>query len=68
MIVVQKCSVNPANQEALIEAFADEKSEVFEGAEFVGLPNGCTIAQGSSVMTAKAEIAFRKSDNTWNWV
>ncbi len=51
-----------------ISAFADTKSEVTPSAEFVGLPEGATIEMGSSVMTASGEIAFMKSDGTWNWV
>ena len=51
-----------------IEAFADTKEEVTDGATFVGLPEGATIEMGSSIITANLEIAFKKSDGTWNWV
>lgn len=51
-----------------ISAFADTKAEVTDDAEFVGLPAGATIEMGSSVMTASGELAFMKSDGTWNWV
>jgi hypothetical protein len=48
--------------------FADQKSEVTAGMTIVGLPVGCTLDIGSSVMTAAGDIAFLKSDGTWNWV
>lgn len=51
-----------------ISAFADTKAEVTDSAEFVGLPAGANIEMGSSVMTASGELAFMKSDGTWNWV
>lgn len=51
-----------------ISAFADTKDEVTAGAEFKGLPAGATIEMGSSVLTASGELAFMKSDGTWNWV
>lgn len=50
-----------------ISAFADTKAEI-STATFVGLPAGATIEMGSSVMTAAGELAFMKSDGTWNWV
>lgn len=51
-----------------IEAFADTKAEVDAGDPIVGIPDSYEIEMGSSVMTANGEIAFRKSDGTWNWV
>ena len=51
----------------LISAFADTKAEVATG-DFVGLPKNATIAASSDVMTASGELAFMKSDGTWNWV
>lgn len=51
-----------------VEAFADTKSEVTPTAEFIGLPENASIEQGSSIVTASAEVAFMKSDGTWNWV
>ena len=49
-----------------ISAFADTKEEV-EGGTFVGLPEGAKIEMGSTVLTASGELAFMKSDGTWNW-
>ena len=51
-----------------VTLFADTKDEVTEEAEIIGLPEGATIEMGSCVVTADAEVAFRKSDSTWNWV
>lgn len=68
MILVQECSLNPGTNEAKISAFADTKEEVTEDATFVGLPKDVTIAPGSMILTANADVAFRRSDSTWNWV
>lgn len=51
----------------LISAFADTKSEVASG-DFIGLPEGAEIEIGSDIMTADGEMAFMKSDGTWNWL
>lgn len=51
-----------------ISAFSDTKEEVTSDAVFIGLPEGATIEMGSAVMTASGELAFMKSDGTWNWV
>lgn len=51
-----------------VSLFADTKSEVVPGAQIVGMPVDSTIEMGSSVMTASGELAFMKSDGTWNWV
>lgn len=51
-----------------ISAFADTKEEVTPEAVIVGLPAGATIEMSSSLITAKGEIAFMKSDGEWNWV
>ena len=69
MIYVQKLTNSDSKSGTWkIEAFADTKAEVTPDAEFVGLPEGANIEMGSSVMTANGEIAFMKSDGTWNWV
>lgn len=66
MVQVTSIVINPLTKEATVELFADTKAEV-NSADIVGLPQGVTIASGSSVMTADGDIAFRKSDNTWKW-
>lgn len=67
MIKVQTIENTDADENTFkISAFADTKAEVASGT-FVGLPEGATIEMGSTVMTAKGELAFMKSDGTWNW-
>lgn len=52
-----------------VSLFADTKAEVTaDPADIVGFPKDGTIEMGSSVITASAEVAFMKSDGTWNWV
>ena len=55
------------NNSYLIDAVADTKSEVTSGATYIGLPEGATIEQGSTLMTANWEVATMKSDGTWSW-
>jgi hypothetical protein len=68
MIRVKEISLNTQDKTADVSLFSDTKSEVTPNAEIVGLPSGYTIAQGSSVITASAELAFMKSDGSWSWV
>lgn len=69
MIKVMKITNTDSNaNDYKVELFADTKSEVTSGAEIVGLPEGTQIEIGSSVLTASGELAFMKSDGTWNWV
>lgn len=49
------------------QLFADAKEDVTVGMTIIGKPDG-EMAPGSSVMTAKGEVAFLKSDGTWSWV
>ena len=67
MVIVQKIELNPIDKTATVSLFADAKADVTDDMEITGFPEGYTIAPGSSVMTASAELAFRKSDGTWNW-
>lgn len=53
---------------AEITAFADAKDEVTAGMSIVGLQYGIEPSMGSSVITAAGDVAFLKSDGTWNWV
>lgn len=70
MIKVTKLSLNEMKQLAEVSLFSDTKDEVSTTPvqDIIGFPNGYTIAQGSTVMTADAEVGFMKSDGTWNWV
>lgn len=51
-----------------VSLFADTKEEVSTATEIVGFPEGATIEMGSSILTASGEVAFMKSDGTWNWL
>ena len=67
MIKVQEIKNTDSDSNSyLISAFADTKAEVATGT-FVGLPEGAEIEMGSTVLTASGELAFMKSDGTWNW-
>jgi hypothetical protein len=67
MIICESYSVN-ADGSVKASLFADTKAEVVPGAEIMGLPQGVRMSLGSDVMTAAGEMAFRKSDGTWNWL
>lgn len=68
MIKVTELKNSDANENSfLISAFADTKAEVATG-KFIGLPENAEIEMGSSIMTANGEVAFMKSDGTWNWL
>lgn len=51
-----------------IQAFADTKEEVVPGCQIHNLPADVVIQPGSSIVTADGDVAFYKSDGTWNWV
>lgn len=51
-----------------VEAIADTKEEVDEGAPIIGIPDNYQLEMGSSIMTVDGEIAFLTSDGIWNWV
>ena len=69
MIKVTECvNTDTDGNSYRISAFADTKAEVTSDAKFVGLPTGATIEIGSDLITASGELAFMKSDGTWNWL
>ena len=56
-----------------IKVFADDKSDVPEGAKIDQLtidhlPSDCIIQPGSRIYTANGEFAFVKADGTINWI
>ena len=68
MIIVQEVKNTDSNPNSYkVSLFADTKAEVGVS-PIVGLPENATIEIGSTVMTASGELAFMKSDGTWNWV
>ena len=68
MVKVTSIVVNPKTQTALVSLFADTKEEVQEGMTIEGFPTGYEIEFGSNVLTASGELAFVKSNGTFNWV
>ena len=68
MVKVTEIKLNSTNMTAEVSLFADTKSEVLPNMTIQGMPDGYTIAQGSDVITASAEMAFMKSDGQWSWV
>lgn len=68
MVKVTAISTNPINMEARVSLFADGKSDVTDDMEIEGMLDGYTIGMGSTVLTADADFAFRKSDGTWKWI
>lgn len=67
MIITQEAKLIEADKTAVVTMFADTKDEVTDDVKAT-IPEGYKIAQGSTIMTANGELAFRKSDDTWNWV
>ena len=70
MVIVQEIKKAPVvgANDYQVSLFADSKSDLSGSPEIVGMPSDGTIAVGSSVLTASGELAFMKSDGTWNWV
>ena len=67
MIKVTSIKMGLGNK-ADVVLFADSKADVTDEMVVVGLPEGVEPAFGSSVVTASGDIAFLKSDGTWNWL
>lgn len=68
MIKVTSISLNPQTKKAVVSLFADTKSEITDGMVIDGFPEGYEIDFGSNVLTASGEVAFVKSDGTFNWL
>lgn len=67
MIKVTSIKMGLGNK-AEVVLFADAKTDVSSSMVIVGMPEGIEPAFGSSVITASGDIAFLKSDGTWNWI
>ena len=68
MVKVTRITLNHQNKTAEVSLFADTKAEMSGTPDIQGLPSDYTIEMGSSVITASGQVAFMKSDGTWNWV
>jgi hypothetical protein len=66
MIVVTDIKISPDGAKARVSLFADEQSDVTS--EAISEAVGMEVQPGSSVITADGDIAFMKSDGTWNWL
>ena len=66
--VTDVASVDNFAKKAVVSLMADQKSDVSAGMDIKGMLQGYTPDFGSSVLTASGELAFLKSDGTWNWV
>lgn len=69
MIKVKSLSYNADNSVDCV-LNADTKAEVDSTPldDIVGFPEGYTIGFFSTVVTASGDVAFMKSDGTWNWL
>ena len=69
MVQVKSITLNPGTMEADVFLFADTKAEVATTAlkDIKGFPEGYKIEFGSKVMTTSGELAFMRSNGTWNW-
>ena len=67
-VKVQSLIEYEQNDEIEVLLFADTKEEVSDDMEIDGIPKGKVISYGSSLITADGDIAFLKSDGTWNFV
>lgn len=67
-----KCTgyiLNDADMTAKVELEADDRAEMsgITTDDIIGYPDGYTMDFMSSVFTTSGEMAFLKSDGTWNW-
>ena len=68
MIKVMSIKANTQEKTAHVELFADTKTEVTDDVAVSEIPVNYDIEMGSAVVTASGDVAFRKSDGTWNWL
>lgn len=50
------------------QLFADSQDDIKPDMEIINMPEGYELAFGSSVLTAEGDVAYLKSDKTWNWI
>lgn len=66
-VKVQRLVEYEQNNEIEVLLFADTKGEVSPNMQIDGIPKGKVISYGSSLITADGDLAFLKSDGTWNF-
>ena len=69
MVRVASITTNDADMTAKVSLEADSRSEMtnISTDDIIGFPKGYTIDFMSDVFTSSGEMAFMKSDGTWNW-
>lgn len=69
MVRVASITTNDADMTAKVSLEADSRSEMtnISTDDIIGFPKGYTIDFMSDVFTSSGELAFMKSDGTWNW-
>lgn len=62
-------TLNDSDMTAKVELEADDRAEMsgITTDDIIGYPDGYTMDFMSSVFTTSGEMAFLKSDGTWNW-
>jgi predicted flap endonuclease-1-like 5' DNA nuclease len=66
LIKINQSEVKNNKQLITAELFADSKTD--DLTNIVGVGSDEELAMGSSVITADGDLAFLKSDSTWNWI
>ena len=56
------------NGKFTIVAFADSVLDVTSEMTIEGLSSDAKLSYSSVIVTADADVAFLKSDGTWNWI
>ncbi len=69
MVRVASITTNDADMTAKVSLEADTKAEMnnITTDDIIGFPKGYKIDFMSDVFTSSGEMAFMKSDGTWNW-
>lgn len=69
MVKVVSISLDTTNKKAKVGLESDTKAEIanITTDDIIGFPKGYTMDFMSSVFTSGGELAFLKSDGTWNW-
>lgn len=62
-------NVDELNKKVTADLFSDTKAEMntIQVEDIIGFPKGYELDFGSSVFTSSGQLAFTKSDGSWNW-
>ena len=67
MIKVLNIDVNDLTKSCMVSLFADAKTDL-SNSDIPMVPEGYDVEFGSSCLTADGDLAFMKSNGTWNWI